>query len=102
MKKMLTSLSPMRPKRMGGAGNKVNRIALNEIDAYCQPTAGRKFWDLCAPEAIIRAMGGVTSDINGKRLVYDQDKNKGSFSLPAYYIGKSPQIHRLILKRLRK
>jgi 3'-phosphoadenosine 5'-phosphosulfate (PAPS) 3'-phosphatase len=35
MKKMLSNMQPMRPKRMGGAGNKVSRIALNEIDAYC-------------------------------------------------------------------
>ena len=90
MNKMISKLQPMQPKKMGGAGNKVNRIALNEIDAYCQPTAGRKFWDLCGPESIIRAMGGVTTNINGQRIKYDSSSSNSGFSLPAFYIGKTP------------
>jgi len=50
---------------LGGAGNKVNRIALNEVDSYVQPYRGLGFWDLCAPEAIVRAMGGVATDFAG-------------------------------------
>lgn len=58
MQTTIQRLDPVEIIRLGGAGNKVNRIALREVDCYVQPRAGLKFWDLCAPEAILRAMGG--------------------------------------------
>jgi len=62
MKKMLETLNPIDVVRLGGAGNKINRIALNEVDSYVQPRAGLGFWDLCAPEVILRGMGGVITN----------------------------------------
>ena len=32
---------------------------MGEVDAYVQPHSGLSQWALCAPEAIIRAMGGI-------------------------------------------
>lgn len=85
--------------RLGGAGNKVNRIAFNEADCYLQPRKGLKFWDLCAPEAVLRAMGGnlVTIPVNQdvtewqklKRICYDVDRNGGSSTCEAFSACKS-------------
>jgi 3'-phosphoadenosine 5'-phosphosulfate (PAPS) 3'-phosphatase len=35
MKQMISYLAPIEAHRIGGAGNKVSRIALNDVDAYC-------------------------------------------------------------------
>ena len=63
MMETIKMLEPVDMVRLGGAGNKVNRIALGEVDTYVQPRGGLGYWDLCAPEAIIRAMGGFFTDI---------------------------------------
>lgn len=55
--------------RLGGAGNKVNRIALDEVDSYINPIR-IGFWYLCAPEAILRGMGGLITNFDGKRQDY--------------------------------
>lgn len=34
MQKTINGLQPVIQHRLGGAGNKVNRIALNEVDSY--------------------------------------------------------------------
>jgi len=62
MQETIEKISPVQIVRMGGAGNKVNRIALDEVDSYVQSRPGLGFWDLCAPEVIVRAMGGVCTD----------------------------------------
>ena len=89
--------------RLGGAGNKVNRIALNEVDSYVQTRPGLGFWDLCAPETIVRAMGGVCTDCDKgslKRLSYDEEKQGLGTKIPAFVIGKTSKIHNIVLRRL--
>ena len=34
---------------------------------------GCKKWDTCAPEAVLRAMGGVLTDITGQPYKYNKD-----------------------------
>ena len=102
MQKYIDNIQPVEVCRLGGAGNKVNRIALKEVESYVQPRPGLGFWDICAPEAIVRAMGGVCTDLEGKRLVYDKEKTGGKTTLPAFIIGKTLPMHKLIMKRLSK
>ena len=79
----------------------MNRVALDEADSYVQPAKGLSFWDLCAPECIVRAMGGLCTDFDQKRLSYDKQANDGSTKLPAFYIGKTLQYHSQILRRFK-
>jgi 3'(2'), 5'-bisphosphate nucleotidase len=97
MKKTIEMIDPVDIIRLGGAGNKVNRVALDEADSYVQPRPGLSFWDLCAPEVIVRAMGGLCTDMEGNRLSYGADMKP---KLPGFVIGKSPLMHALIFKRL--
>ena len=60
----IEGVAPFKLSKLGGAGNKVNRVALGECDCYIQPRLGLGFWDMCAPEVIIRAMGGIMTDMN--------------------------------------
>ena len=100
MQDTIDTLSPVEICRLGGAGNKVNRVALNEVDSYVQPRAGLRFWDLCAPECIVRAMGGLCTDFEQQRLVYDEARNNNRTVLAAFFIGKTLTMHALIQKRL--
>ena len=89
MQTVINKLEPIQICRLGGAGNKVNRIALDEVDTYCQPAPGLKFWDLCAPECIVRAMGGLCTNQDGNRFVYDKERNPTGVKLSPFYIGKT-------------
>lgn len=57
---------------IGSVGLKLALIALAERDLYVNPSAKSKLWDVCAPEAILRAAGGVLTDALGAPVRYDQ------------------------------
>lgn len=58
--------------RCGSVGVKVAKVLLDEADAYVHPGKGPKLWDLCAPEAIVRAAGGTFTDANGHEVDYQR------------------------------
>lgn len=55
---------------IGSAGLKGAAIARGAADIYLAPEQAGCRWDSCAPEAIIRAAGGVYTDARGRRLDY--------------------------------
>jgi len=57
----------------GGAGNKILAAALGEVACSIQHKVGGA-WDLCAPEAVLKAMGGEMTDLFGEQIdVYRKD-----------------------------
>lgn len=57
----------------GGAGNKILAAALGEVSCSIQHKIGGA-WDLCAPEAILKAMGGKMTDLFGEEIeIYKND-----------------------------
>jgi 3'(2'), 5'-bisphosphate nucleotidase len=63
-------LGSPREVRCGSVGVKVAKLLLDEADAYIHPGPGTKLWDLCAPEAIVRAAGGMFTDEHGHAINY--------------------------------
>ena len=61
----------MRWVQMGGAGNKLLAVAEGRVDAAVMHF-GTSLWDTCAPEAIVRALGGFVSDLFGSPLVHGE------------------------------
>jgi len=62
----------------GGAGNKILAAALREVACTIQHKVGGP-WDLCAPEAVLKAMGGKMTDLFGNKIdIYrlDYDTNR--------------------------
>ena len=59
------------------------------------------FWDLCAPEAIVRALGGVCTDHEGKPIKY-LEKVAPQRTIPAFLIGKSYNTYLRVLRRISK
>ena len=56
----------------GGAGNKILAAALGEVTCTIQHRIGGA-WDLCAPEAILKAMGGKMTDLFGEEIAIYRD-----------------------------
>ena len=42
----------------------------NEADCYLYPSRCTKRWDACAPEAVVRALGGECTDVLNERYDY--------------------------------
>ena len=89
MSTFINGLGPLEMIRLGGAGNKANRIILGEVDAYVQPRGGLSFWDLCAPDVLVRAVGGTCIDFEGNRLKYP---NGVKPTIGKFMVGKTPNL----------
>lgn len=65
------TLGPATLHPRGSVGVKISLIASGEADLYLHPSPGTHLWDCCAPEAIMRAAGGVFSRPDGGEILYD-------------------------------
>lgn len=70
MKEIIETISPVEIKRIGGAGNKCCSVADGTVDTYMHPVFGLKYWDLCASESLVKAMGGCATNVLEQRLTY--------------------------------
>ena len=51
---------------IGSSGIKGVQVGSGELELYAHPSRGMvKLWDACAPEAIVRAAGGIYTDAKG-------------------------------------
>lgn len=69
----LEAIKPTNVIRVGGSGHKVMLLIEGQAHAYVFPSPGCKKWDTCAPEAILRALGGKLTDIRGNSYLYNKD-----------------------------
>eukprot|EP00727_Mastigamoeba_balamuthi_P003221 m51a1_g12897 putative 3 (2 ) -bisphosphate nucleotidase 1 (191) ;mRNA; r:2362-3217 len=73
VERAIAKLSPSKVLRVGGCGYKVMVVIEGTADLYMLPNPGTKLWDTCGPEAVLRAVGGVLTDMHGRDLVYTTD-----------------------------
>lgn len=45
-------------------------MAIGNVDSYIHPSPGLMYWDLCAPEPLIKAIGGYSTNLLNERLTY--------------------------------
>lgn len=57
--------------RSGSVGLKFGLIADARAHLYVHPSGQTNQWDTCAPDAILRAAGGVVTDLYGESLRYN-------------------------------
>jgi len=74
---------------VGGMGIKVIRIATGEADLYLGESDLAKEWDTCAPEAVLRAAGGLMTDGFGRPLRY----NKSPPTTPFGWVASNGLLH---------
>lgn len=65
------ALGVRQERPCGSVGLKVSLLATQEADIYVHPSLGCKEWDVCAPDAIIRAAGGRMTDCWGRPFRYN-------------------------------
>lgn len=58
----------------GSVGLKASRVARGEAEVYVSTSNRTREWDACAPEAILRAAGGIFTDGAGDPLRYNKDE----------------------------
>jgi 3'(2'), 5'-bisphosphate nucleotidase len=71
---MISSRSHRNFVTSGSGGIKLGLIAEREADVMFSPSSNSKLWDMCAPEAILRAAGGEVTDFQGQRLDYRREE----------------------------
>lgn len=75
---------------MGSAGVKGVRVASGELDVYAHPSSSPiKLWDACAPDALVRAAGGVFTDGDGRPFDY-----RGPLAQGHGLLGANAALHR--------
>jgi 3'-phosphoadenosine 5'-phosphosulfate (PAPS) 3'-phosphatase len=93
MEEIIQTISPVEIVRLGGAGNKCNNLAIGTVDSYIHPSPGLRSWDLCAPESIIKAMGGYSTNLAQERLLYPIE---GDRKIKGLILAKNPPMYKMI------
>jgi 3'(2'), 5'-bisphosphate nucleotidase len=81
---------------IGSVGVKLALIAAGARDLYVNPAGRCKAWDTCAPEVILRAAGGVLTNLHGDPLRYDQP----DLRLPHGLVGSNQHLHAAVVGKL--
>lgn len=80
----LTALGCQELVPIGSAGIKGVQVANGELAIYAHPSRGKvKLWDACAPDAIVRAAGGIFTDAKGIAFNYRGMVAQGQGTLAA-------------------
>jgi 3'-phosphoadenosine 5'-phosphosulfate (PAPS) 3'-phosphatase len=96
---VVDQLQPVQPVKLGGAGYKSLNFLMGNIDGWIHATPGLGNWDLCAPESLLKSVGGFGTDIFGNRLKYPI---QGDQKIKGIMMAKSPQIHNLMQYRMER
>jgi 3'(2'), 5'-bisphosphate nucleotidase len=92
----LEALRPREVVHVGSAGLKGAAIADGKADIYLAPEFAGCRWDSCAPEAIIRSLGGLFTDARGNSINYRAagvENNRGAVAAP-------PRLHAEVIDLL--
>ena len=90
--------------RLGHSGCGYNLFALltGEQDFYIG-THNFGYWDLCAPEALLKAAGGIALCFNGenfgKRITYDLEGTV-SYTIPGVIAARNGLVYAEMMKRI--
>jgi 3'(2'), 5'-bisphosphate nucleotidase len=80
---------------IGSSGIKGVQIANGQLGLYAHPSRGKvNLWDACAPEAIVRAAGGVYSDAKGIPFDY-----RGAVAQGQGTLAGNPALHADAVRR---
>lgn len=83
-------------KALGSAGLKGAAVADGGADIYLAPEFAGSRWDTCAPEAILRAVGGILTDVRGQNLDYRSERVENDGGA----VAAAPQLHESVVNAL--
>ncbi len=93
----LDLLAPKRVVSLGSAGLKGVAVARGEADVYMAPERAGSLWDACAPDAIVRAAGGIYTDAFGHPIDYRAERVENERGI----VAANPTLHDRVVTRLR-
>ena len=70
---------------------------MGHVDTYMFPQLGLKYWDLCGPESLVKAMGGVSYNIRSERLEYPLSGNR---KINGLILARTPPMYNMVVHRL--
>jgi 3'(2'), 5'-bisphosphate nucleotidase len=76
----------------GSVGVKCARIAEDQRDVYVHPVPYLKEWDTCAPEVVVREVGGWVGDCLGRPLRYNKPDPRQPDGIVACAPGCAPVV----------
>ncbi|MDB4944906.1 MAG: 3(2),5-bisphosphate nucleotidase [Labilithrix sp.] len=81
---------------IGSSGIKGIEVAAGRLELYAHPSQGTvNLWDACAPDAIVRAAGGLLTDARGVPFDYRGDVAQGQGTIAA-----NPILHAEAVRRI--
>lgn len=84
----------------GSVGVKVGLLCEQKADVYLHLSKRSSRWDACAPEALLRAAGGLFTDLFGDRYRYDGRELENARGLiganPAAFAHVRPVVERIV------
>ena len=95
VKEMVDDSKPSKIVFKSGCGSSTIAVAQDFADCYAS-SINFNYWDVCAGDVLIKAMGGYSTDIDGKRYSFKNEANPKINGLLAY---KTPGIHTLVSDR---
>ncbi len=95
--KILDRLNPGEIVPIGSTGLKVASVSDGSADIYLAPEFAGCRWDSCAPEALVRSVGGVFTDIRGVPLDYRAARVENN----AGAVAASLSLHHQVIDQLR-
>ncbi|CAF0724458.1 unnamed protein product [Adineta steineri] len=66
----VNACQPTEVLQAGGCGYKALLVLERRVHAYVHASRGCSLWDTCAPEAVLKAAGGMLTDVFGKGISY--------------------------------
>ena len=99
VERTVKALNPTVNLRAGGCGNKVLMVIEGKADAYVFPSRGTKKWDTCAGDGIVRAAGGLLTDIHGEDIRYDLGKAK-AVNQAGLLVTMDTELHKDLISKI--
>ncbi|MBZ4421966.1 3'(2'),5'-bisphosphate nucleotidase CysQ [Myxococcus sp. RHSTA-1-4] len=91
-----------RERESGSVGLKCGLLAEATADVYIH-TSGKSYrWDNCAPEAVLRAAGGILTDLGGTPYSYDGSELQNHRGLLACNAAAFPQVQPVVAQFARE
>jgi 3'(2'), 5'-bisphosphate nucleotidase len=91
----LASLACKELVTIGSSGIKGVQVANGGVELYAHPSRGKvKLWDACAPDAIVRAAGGLLTDARGVPFDY-----RGAVAQGEGTVAANPALHAEAVRR---
>jgi len=87
----LPSMQQVEHIGLGGAGNKCLAVVEGRADAYISNSL--QYWDFAGPEALIKGMGGYTTNFLGQKLAYPV---AGDTYFRGMVCARTPEMHRFV------